>query len=83
MFDLIILEVVVTKSGVRKGQVAGCSEYNNEPLVLKMVGYFRVTSRGLRRTLLLGVSKWSYCCSCAGYTAINNRIIVESARMLL
>lgn len=40
MFDLIILEVAVKKSGAKKGQVEGCSEYNNEPLVLKMVGYF-------------------------------------------
>jgi len=35
MFDLIVLEEAVKKSGARKGQVAGCSEYNNEPLVLK------------------------------------------------
>lgn len=40
MFDLIVLEIVVEKSGRRKGQVAGCSEYNNEPLVLKKVGCF-------------------------------------------
>ena len=41
MFDLIVLEAAVKKSGARKGQLAGCSEYNNEPLVLKKkVGYF-------------------------------------------
>jgi hypothetical protein len=39
-YDLIFLELVVKKSDARKGQVAGCSEYNNEPLVLKNVGYF-------------------------------------------
>jgi len=40
MFDLIVFEVVVKKLGARKGQIAGCSEYNNEHLVLKRVGYF-------------------------------------------
>lgn len=39
MFDLIVFEVVVKKSGARKGQVASCSEYNNENFVLKRVGY--------------------------------------------
>jgi hypothetical protein len=40
MFDLIVLEVDVKNSGARKGQVAGCSEYNNEPLVLQKGGIF-------------------------------------------